>query len=76
MKRECCGDFFPTLGKYRCPGRRGFVEMATLAETCPHCCRKISAHTHDQQPATRKLIVTEVFIEPIGWIEMEHEEAA
>jgi hypothetical protein len=75
MNRECCGDFFPTLGKYRCLGDGTFVEMAALVEDCPNCERKISAHTHNRA-MTRKLIVTEVFIDPIGWIEMEHKEAA
>ena len=73
MNRECKGDWFPTLGRYRCLGDGSWTEMPALLDVCPNCERKIEAIEH-ATAITRKLVVTEVFIDPVGWIEMEHEE--
>jgi hypothetical protein len=73
MNRDCKGDWFPTLGKYRCLGDGSWDEYKTLPVECSNCNRPIDAQIH-KEATTRQLLVTEVFIEPIGWIEMEHEE--
>lgn len=73
MNRDCKGDWFPKLGKYRCLGDGSWLTTETLPTVCDNCGRSVDPLTHEAV-LTREVLVTEVYIDPYGWIEMEHKE--
>ena len=70
MNSLCCGDYFPSLRKYRCLMDGMFHPMETLAAKCAACERPIAAKIHETVQI-RSLIAVEVYIHPVGWVEVE-----
>jgi len=63
----CCGDWFPSLRRYRCLANGSVYAFGELPLKCPGCWRITQANI-DSAPITRRVSFMQVNVAGFGWV--------
>ncbi len=74
MNHSCHGDYWPTLGIYRCLADGTMLNCVPLPYECPNCGRKVEAVVVEGDPRTRT--ITEIEGQNGSWYPMPSPEIA
>ena len=72
MNRDCRGDWFPSLHRYRYLASGAFVQVESLPAICPECLRDIDCRTFQEVRTRTVTVIHEELEMPSGvWVEFE-----